>query len=182
MNIEEIAFKDRKTLANLNAIDLLDIIEFLQNDRKQWINQFIQTHNESVDIRKENLELKEKLDKYENAVADYETTMFEKEQLNSLVNSCQEAIRQLKKQVEDTIKSYTEEHNLRHNSDLKLDVLRTQQQEFINYLEDEKDRLARENSNLYEDSLGHTRLVNEDIFDKINEILQKYKSIIGVSE
>ena len=36
--------------------------------------------------------------KYENAVADYETTMFEKEQLNSLVNSCQEEIRQLKKQ------------------------------------------------------------------------------------
>lgn len=28
MNIEELAFKDRKILANLNAIDLLDIIEF----------------------------------------------------------------------------------------------------------------------------------------------------------
>ena len=46
-------------------------------------------------LKKENKELKEK---YLNAVADYETTMFEKEQLNSLVNSCQEEIRQLKKQ------------------------------------------------------------------------------------
>jgi hypothetical protein len=46
----------------------------------------------------ENQELKKK---YENAVVDYEITMFEKEQLNSLVNSCQEEIRQLKKQVED---------------------------------------------------------------------------------
>lgn len=57
-----------------------------------------------------------------------------------------------------------------------------QQKEFINYLEDEKDRLARECSNVYEDSLGHTKLVNEDIFDEINDVLQKYKEIIGVSD
>ena len=56
----------------------------------------------------------------------------------------------------------------------------TQQKEFIKYLEDEKDRLARECSNIYEDSLGHTRLVNEDIFNEVNDISQKYKSIIGV--
>ena len=62
MNIEELAFKDRKTLANLNEIDLLDIIEFLQNDRKQWINQFSKTHNESVEILKENQELKKQLE------------------------------------------------------------------------------------------------------------------------
>ena len=49
-------------------------------------------------LQQENKILKEK---YENAVADYETTMFEKEQLNSLVNSCQEEIRQLKKQLEE---------------------------------------------------------------------------------
>ena len=54
-----------------------------------------------------------------------------------------------------------------------------QQKEFINYLEDEKNRLARECSHIYEDSLGHTRLVNEDIFDEVNDILQKYKSTIG---
>lgn len=53
-----------------------------------------------------------------------------------------------------------------------------QQKEFLNYLEDEKDRLARECSNIYEDSLGHTRLVNEDIFDEINDVLKKYKEII----
>ncbi len=81
MNIEESAFKDRKTLANLNAIDLLDIIEFLQLDRKQWINQFSKTHNESIDIQKENQELKQK---YENAVADYETTMAENKELKQI--------------------------------------------------------------------------------------------------
>lgn len=57
MNIEELAFKDRKILANLNAIDLLDIIEFLQEDRNQWINQFSKTHNESIDIQKQNKQL-----------------------------------------------------------------------------------------------------------------------------
>lgn len=55
----------------------------------------------------------------------------------------------------------------------------TQQKEFIKYLEDEKDRLARECSNIYEDSLGHTRLVNEDKFNEVDTILSKYKSIIG---
>ena len=61
MNIEEIAFKDRKNLVKLNENDLLDIIEFLQQDRKQWINQFTQTHNESVKIQEENQKLKDEL-------------------------------------------------------------------------------------------------------------------------
>ena len=65
MDIEELAFKDRKILANLNAVDLLNIIEFLQNDRNQWIYQFTKTHNESVEIQKENEKLKEQLEKYE---------------------------------------------------------------------------------------------------------------------
>lgn len=59
MNIEELAFKDRITLAQLNELVLLDIIEFLQLDRKQWISQFIQTHNESIDIQQENKRLKD---------------------------------------------------------------------------------------------------------------------------
>lgn len=60
----------------------------------------------------------------------------------------------------------------------KNNNLETQQKEFISYLEDEKNRLARECSNIYEDSLGHTRLVNKDIFDEVNDVLQKYKEIV----
>ena len=63
MNIEELAFKDRKDIAQLNKKDLLDIIELLQNDRKQWINQFSKTHNESIDIQKENKQLKDNWNK-----------------------------------------------------------------------------------------------------------------------
>ena len=114
------------------------------------------------ELQQENKELKQK---YENAVADYETTMAEKEQL--------------KKQLKDKTEDYK---RMKNNFDSKVDVLTeidTQQKEFIKYLENEKDRLARECSNIYEDSLGHTRLVNEDKFDEVNEILQKYRSIIG---
>ena len=59
-------------------------------------------------------------------------------------------------------------------------ILLNQQKEFISYLENEKDRLARECSQIYEDSLGKTRLVNEDIFNEVDKNLSKYKSIIGV--
>ena len=67
MNIEKLAFKNYYELINIQKIDLLLIIEFLQKDRKQWINQFTQTHNESVEIQKENKQLKDnwnKLKKY----------------------------------------------------------------------------------------------------------------------
>lgn len=85
MNIEELAFKDRRTLAQLNGLDLLDIIELLQKDRKQWIYQFTNIFNESIKINEtalglyeENQELNKK---YVNAVADYETTTAEKNEL-----------------------------------------------------------------------------------------------------
>lgn len=62
MNIEELAFKDRKILANLNAVDLLNIIEFLQDDRRQCLEELSKTHNRSVEIQKKNQELKSQLD------------------------------------------------------------------------------------------------------------------------
>jgi hypothetical protein len=103
-------------------------------------------------LLKQNKELKQK---YLNAVSDYETTMAEKEQLK----------KKLQENTETLLGRILE--------------LRGQQKEFINYLKNEKDRLAKECSQLYEDSLGKTRLVNEDIFNAINDVLQKYKDIIG---
>ena len=49
------------------------------------------------------------------------------------------------------------------------------------WLEDEKDRLARECSQIYEDSLGKTRLVNEDIFNEVNRIISKLNELEGVN-
>lgn len=62
---------------------------------------------------------------------------------------------------------------------VRLEVVLNQQKEFIEYLESEKDILARECSHIYENSLGKTRLVNEDIFNEVDKILSKYKEIIG---
>lgn len=82
---------------------------------------------------------------------------------NDLLKENQE----LKKQLENTITSYTEEHNLRHNSDLKLDVLETQQKEFIKYLEEKEKQFDGADPRLAGACSG---------------ILQKYKSIIEVSD
>lgn len=62
MDIEELAFKDRKILANLNAVDLLNIIEFLQDDRRQYLEELSKTYNRSVEIQKKNQELKSQLE------------------------------------------------------------------------------------------------------------------------
>ena len=108
-----------------------------------------------------------------------ENLQTEKEQLNSLVNSCQEEIRKLKKQLEDANEKIILLQASEPMLEWKKELEENQQKEFIEYLENEKDRLARECSQIYEDSLGKTRLVNEDIFNEVDTILSKYKSIIG---
>ena len=124
-------------------------------------------------LLKQNKELNQK---YVNAVADYEKTMFEKEQLKKQLEENNKPQIFIDTQnieeryAEGLYQDYLEEENKKH---------KPQQKEFINYLENEKDRLARECSQIYEDSLGKTRLVNEDIFNEVNDILQKYKKIIG---
>lgn len=74
----------------------------------------------------------------------------------------------------DDYENYNIFNLIKENQELK-----NQQKEFIEYLENEKNRLAKECSNTYEDSLGKLLYVNEDIFNKVNRILSKYKEIIG---
>lgn len=85
----------------------------------------------------------------------------------------------LKKQLEDIIISYTEEHNLRHNSDLKLDVLKTQQKEFIEWLKEELKRINPSEltvSELVDSELDQVEFTQ---YLTYKSILQKYKEIIG---
>ena len=92
--------------------------------------------------------------------------------------------KELKKQLEEykhkglynTCLPYTTGYNT------AIKYKENKQKKFIEYLENEKDRLARECSQIYEDSLGKTRYVNEDIFNEVDTILSKYKSIIGCKE
>lgn len=53
------------------------------------------------------------------------------------------------------------------------DRLLVEKQELIDYLKKEQDRLVRECSPIYEDGLGKTRLVNEDIYNEVSKILSK---------
>ena len=195
MNIEELAFKDRKILANLNAVDLLNIIEFLQDDSRQCLEELSKTHNRSVEIQKECEELKSILrctthcfDEEEHNKLKEEITNLSKDvdMWNAKYNDMFDENRMLKKQVEERPKEYVFIGNAQNKTRDFINQItkdnkefKTQQKKFINYLEDEKDRLARECSNIYEDSLGHTRLVNADKFDEADDILQKYKEIIG---
>ena len=51
--------------------------------------------------------------------------------------------------------------------------------ELEKYLEERKTHYCKGCSNIYKDSLGKTRLVNEDIFDEITLIQNRLKELKG---
>lgn len=114
-------------------------------------------------------EIQELKQKYLNAVADYETTMAKKEQLNSLVNSCREEIRQLKKLNEEKTKIGVADHKYASQCEDKVIIMENQQKEFIKYLEEEIKIYSK-------------TTYMEETLKELEEILQKYKEIIGVSD
>lgn len=126
---------------------------------------FIELFDEMENWREEAKELNKK---YLNAVADYETTMFEKEQLNSLVNSCQEEIRRLKKQLTtyQILHRDCKVDNLKNIS--KIEEMENQQKEFIDYLTSYIELLSNKPD-----------LIEESEIDLLKEILSKFKEIIG---
>lgn len=173
-NLEKIEFYD-------NYIKLLgvDIIPTNYDYEEQNWGTFLDMNEIEylkIEPMLENQELKKK---YENAVADYETTMFEKEQLNSLVNSCQEKIRQLKKQLEESKDNYNcllkQKEQFEYIMSKQVDY-QGQKKEFIKYMNDTIEDLETENVD-DEEMKGY--LIQR--IHTFKEILQKYKSIIGVS-
>lgn len=128
-------------------------------------------------LLQENQELKEKLDKYENPK---DMTLF--------AMWCTEKVNdenlELKKQLENCYCNRTDCSGRIKDSkvyDSLVQKVETQQKEFINYLEDEIKRI-----NPKELDIGELNLRLDDIkftqYLIYKEILQKYKSIIGVSD
>ena len=137
MNIEELAFKDKKILANLNAVDLLNIIEFLQGDSRQCLEE----HNK---LKEEITNLSKDVDMW-----------------NAKYNDIFDENRMLKKQLENYKKlgfKYLQDKN---------NNLETQQKAFIKWLED------------YINLFDKKDIYEEGSCDMLEEILQKYRSIIG---
>ena len=132
--------------------------------------------------------------KYENAVADYEKTEFEKEQLNSLVNSCQEEIRRLKKQLTtyQILHRDCKVDNLKNIS--KIEEMENQQKEFIDYINkiiedcnNYSKYIEKKLQELKSRSVGKTFIANEIMKNEVSkkilkEILSKYQEIIGGKE
>lgn len=200
MNIEELAFKDRKILANLNAVDLLNIIGFLQDDRRQCLEELSKTHNRSVEIQKENEELKSQLrgtthcfDEEEHNKLKEEITNLSKDldMWNAKYNDMFDENRQLKKQLENKYEKVgTLTSELLYEENTKLI---NQQKEFIEWLENEIDIcdgfLDTLKSDLQEIPYGvisanktyiTTQIKENETAHKVyKEILQKYRSIIG---
>ena len=195
MTIEGLAFRDRRTLAHLNEKDLLDIIEFLQNDRKQWVNQFTQTHNESIEIQEENQDLKSQL-KGTTHCYDEEEHKRLSEQLELLISKLDEydlivdERNQLKKQLENSIKVNMADHKYASECEDKVVTLEAHQKEFIKYLEDEIEQNTPNArwKHYNEDGFNDYDVENPSCIEVqpthkvLNEILQKYKEIIGVED
>ena len=122
-----------------------------------------------------------------NEMIDYYDELFD--EMSNWREEVKELKKQLKKKNKPQIFIETQDMEERYAEGLYQDYLeeenkkyKNQQKEFINYLENEKDRLARECSHTYEDSLGKTRFVNEDIYKEVDTILRKYQEIIGDKE
>lgn len=74
--------------------------------------------------------------------------------------------RDLRRRLKKSICKRTELNN-------KILEYQREKKELIEYLKKEQDRLTRECSSIYEDGLGKTRLVNEEIYNEVSKILSK---------
>lgn len=90
----------------------------------------------------------------------------------------QQENQELKKQLENNSKINVADHKYASTCEDKVIILETQQKEFIKYLEESK---KIEKCKNYEDFLGIDDYIEhlKNKIDELNEILQKYKSIIG---
>lgn len=108
------------------------------------------------------VEYKELKKKYENAVADYETTMAEKNKLKKQLEENKDKINWYENfEINKTIDKLRIKHN-------------NQQKEFIKYMNDCIKELEKESPNKFQNT------INLGIIDITKTILQKYKEIIGV--
>lgn len=159
-------------------------------------------------LQQENKELKEK---YVNAVADYEKTMFEKEQLKKQLEEWKQHLKYSKEMLdiqgqkgnydydeymlglyngmEYIISLFeTREPNYISGKDIKFINNKSQQKEFILYLENEIYSIEPKGTGInynceYDSEEDYISAMKEQSkLNTLKEILSKYKSIIGVSD
>lgn len=144
------------TMNSINVDDLMSAVDRLNK---------VPDYN---DLLKENKELKEKLDKYENP-----------EDMTLMMMWCTEKVKdenkELKKQLEDANEKIILLQASEPMLNYKKALEETQQKEFIKYLEDYINSLKKEYGNYVNDNYSE----EYGRYYTAKEILQKYKSIIG---
>ena len=191
---------------NINKIR--DYIINLQQENKQLQEQLLVAQTNEEIFRLEMEDITKILGLDENTLFDdvkayarsLKDNMFEKEQLNSLVNSCQEEIRRLKKQVEEyenelekadsitqsCIFNGKKESEISYRKCLNmLEKHKNQQKEFISYLENKIYSIEPKGTGInynceYDSEEDYISAMKEQSkLNTLKEILSKYKSIIG---
>ena len=108
-----------------------------------------------------------------------ETLQIAKYELIEYTERLHKENQELKKQLEESINSYTEENALRHKMSLELNTIKTQQKEFIEWLEN----LIGQNETVIEVSkYGLPKECSKLLIDFYKSILSKYKETEGYKE
>ena len=160
---QELKQKYLNAVADYVHKDTLTATDYVELNKD---NELLMSYNQA--LLKENNELKKQLDKAHD-------------ELYSLKNKYNiRLLNQISENIEPDCEDYylAEIETKAH----KYDLTQNQQKEFIKYLEDEKDRLIKETSHYYIDGFDRQHSVNETIYDEVDVILQKYRSITGVSD
>lgn len=146
----------------LSKMNLISVVQQLPKEDIETIQGYVEM------IEEENQELKLELSGYRQAILNNEEMLGLKEQNEKL-----------KKQLENKYEKVgTLTSELLYEENTKLI---NQQKEFIKYLEDEKISPVKCVLNSIGDK-NHDYNVFKNKLDTLEEILQKYKSIIGVSD
>ena len=146
----------------LSKMNLISVVQKLPKEDIETIQGYVEM------IEEENQELELELSGYRKAILNNKEMLGLKEQNQELKKQLEEYIKQnmkLKDELFDKRKEYQETYK-----DVRIEIkeYKTQQKEFIKWLED------------YINLFDKKDIYEEGSCDMLEEILQKYRSIIGV--
>ena len=162
----------------LSKMNLISVVQQLPKEDIETIQGYVEM------IEEENQELELELSGYRKAILNNKEMLGLKEQNQELKKQLEEYIKQnmkLKNELFDKRKEYQDTYK-----DVRIEIkeYKTQQKEFINYLENEIKLYENDIQNFKKDYKVYFSLINDLRVSKakIEEILQKYKEIIGAED
>lgn len=130
---------------------------------KEWLRKDLKGFSYSNELLDKILELlsNQYINGLEQSRFDKRMLEFENQELKRELNEKITSEMKLKDELDKQRKEYQAVYK-----DVRIEIkdYKNQQKEFMKYLESEKDRLEKECSHTYEDSLGKMLYVNEDIY------------------